>query len=144
MSRIDPGPLRPIASWDGFAKWLAESFDNLETADVFDIGPMDALVGDVDVETPCAQAIALDGGVLLRLSTTQLGVPPLLGHFIDDVALDVWHHGEVFDDCTFGFIVSTDVEFLALTCVSWFRDAHRLQFTELGCELVPSVSLQGA
>lgn len=142
MSHIEPGPPRPIASWDDAADWLTESFDALDVGDVFDLGPRNAAVDDPDVETPCAQAIALHGGILLRLSTTFMAIPALRDHSIDHVALDVWHHDDTFDDCTFGFIVSADTEFLAATCGNWFRDAHGLDFAELGCELVTAVSLE--
>lgn len=143
MSHIQPGSPRQIDDWDDVANWLRQSFDALDTADLFDVGPRGARLQDIDDHIPCAQAMALDGGVLLRLSTTPMGVPLLHSHSVDKVTLDVWHRGKTFDDCTFGFVVSSDLELLSSACVNWFRDKHRLHFTELGCELVQAVSLQG-
>lgn len=144
LSHIQPGAPRNIDSWVDAANWLVESFAALDTADVFEIGPRGVgPAGEQAVDIPCAQTMALDGGVLLRLSTTPMGVPLLRDHSVEKVTLDVWRRGKTFDDCTFGFIVSADLEFLASACVNWFRYRHQLHFTDLGCELLEAVSLQG-
>lgn len=143
LSHIQPGSPRPIGNWDDLADWLCQSFDALDTADVSDVGPRGARPRDIDDHMPCAQVMALEGGVLLRLSTAPMAVPLLRSHSVDKVTLDVWRRGKTFDDCTFGFVVTADLEFLASACVNWFRDRHGFHFTDLGCELLEAVSLQG-
>jgi hypothetical protein len=143
VSHIQPGSPCQIDNWEDVADWLGQSFDALETADVFEVGPRDARPQDTNNHIPCAQAMALDGGILLRLSTALMETPLLRSHSVDKVTLDVWRRGRTFGDCTFGFVVSADLEFLASACVNWFRDKHQLHHTELGCELTEAVSLQG-
>lgn len=143
MSHMQPGRRRPIADWDDLATWLAESFGSLEIGDVFDLGSNTQWLDADESYVPCAQGVALDSAILLRLSTTLMGVPILRDLSTDGITLEVWHHGRTFADCTFGHIVSADHKLLASTCVVWFRDKHRAELASLGCELRSAVSLRG-
>lgn len=139
MSEFLSGHQFPTRSWDDVARWLVHSLGRLDVGDILEIGPSDAMVHHADEHVPCAQFQALEDGCRwMRQSTTMLGVPLLVDFSTAGLQLDVWHHDGAFDDCTDGYLFSTDHDLLAHSCVAWFRDRHGLEFDQLGCELQPA------
>ncbi|MGH8892362.1 MAG: hypothetical protein ACRDWY_03510 [Actinomycetes bacterium] len=134
------GHTQPIGSWDDVIAWLIESFDALDVGDVLELGPSDSVVfrgedGGTEEIVPCAQAQALEEGVVwVRLSTEVMNLPLLSDLSSDGLPFDEWQDGSIFDDCTDGYLVSNDISVLAEACVVWFRDRQGLAYDELGCE----------
>lgn len=143
MSDMLRGYQRLVENWDDFAKWVSDALVTLTVADTFEIGLAVCVSTNHDsTETPCVQAIALeDGALLFRLSRVAMGVPLLQNYSVDGVDLNTWRTDPLFEDCTDGFIISRDVRMLANVSVAWFRDTHKLDFDELGCEHYRAVSL---
>ena len=40
----------------------------------------------------------------------------------DNVELDTWHHDDLFEDCTHGYLVSASPQMVADLVVGWFRE----------------------
>ena len=142
MSHVGSGQPLPITDWEDFAAWVAQSLGSLDRGDLFELGPR-CTETDAVSSIPCAQAIALEGAILLRLSTTIMGIPLLNSLSCERITLDVWHRSDLFDDCTFGHIVSADLGLLAQACVTWFRDKGDMDLASLGCDMRPAKSLTG-
>ena len=137
MSELLEGYNWNLEGWGGMARWIEVSCGALDVGDVLSIGPGGHFVYEDDDGSelvPNAQLQKLhDEVVWLRLSTTFMATPLLSDLSSDGLTLDEWRAGDVFDDCTDGFIVSADFQMLADACVSWFRDRQELRLDELGC-----------
>ena len=137
MSELLEGHTWNLEGWDGMAKWLEVSCGALDVGDVLSIGPNDHIIyedDDGNEVVPNAQLQKLhDEVVWLRLSTTFMHAPLLSDFSSEGVVRDEWRGGDLFDDCTDGFIVSADFRTLAHACVSWFRDRQEVRLDELGC-----------
>ena len=142
MSHLGSSQPLPIRNWDDFAEWVAKSLACLDRGDVFEIGPRNFEAGN-EASIPCAQAVALQGAILLRLSTAPMGIPLLDSLSSEHVTLDVWHRSGLFEDCTFGHIVSADLDLLGQACVAWFRARCGMRLADLGCDLLSAKSLGG-
>lgn len=146
MSEMLRGQTWNVEGWDGMARWLEVSCGALDVGDVLSIGPASHFVYETDDGNeivPNAQLQKLqDEIVWCRLSTTFMSAPLLSDLSSDGLALNVWRDGDVYDDCTDGFIVSADFRMLADACVSWFRDRQELRLDELGCHHQRAYSLR--
>lgn len=147
MSELLEGCNWNLEGWDGMARWLEVSCGALDVGDVLSIGPGGHVVyedDDGNELVPNAQLQKLhDEVVWLRLSTTFMSAPLLSNLSSDGLELDSWRAGDLFDDCTDGFIISADFRMLADACVSWFRDRQELRLDELGCHHERARSLRG-
>lgn len=147
MCELEPVGHSNVTSWQEMAAWLAQTFEGIETGDIFSLGPrlvVRFFPMDDDEFEPCAQVLRLEDAVFLRLSTLPLGAPLLSSYGTRNVRPDVWHRPGRFEDrCTFGWIVSRDWELMAETCVNWFRDRHRMKLHQLGCRIHTATSLAG-
>ncbi len=115
--------------WTAFGRWLAARLVELPVAGVIDAGRADALVGSDVYDVECAQMQRLHGGrTLLRLSTTLMIIPLLDEYRGDGMELDRWHHDDLFEDCTHGYLVSDSPLLIADLVVAWFR--HRCGFAD--------------
>ncbi|GAA3031791.1 hypothetical protein GCM10010528_11270 [Gordonia defluvii] len=111
------------SEWERFSPWLAGRLAALPVASVIDAGPGSATpeVDGYDVE--CAQMQRLHGGrILLRLSTTLMIIPLLDAYDGDIMEPDRWHHDDLFEDCTHGYLVSDSPALIADLVVAWFRE----------------------
>lgn len=144
----------PVDRWDGMTNWLVETLVGNGSGLIVDLGPGDyvAPVRDVadededaidlvdlldpDDEVINAQLHVLDGGVVMvRRSRTVLRRLRLGDHSADGLELDVWHHDGHFDDCTDGYLFTTDLHLAASACTAWFRDHGGLEALDaLGCD----------
>lgn len=111
------------ARWDAFARWLAARLAELPVASVLDAGRADATPETDGYDVECAQVQRLHGDrFLLRLSTTLMIIPLLDCYDGDNVACDTWHHDDLFEDCTHGYLVSESPQMVADLAVGWFRE----------------------
>jgi hypothetical protein len=56
-------------------------------------------------------------------------------HSVEGLELDVWHHDGHFDDCTDGYLFTSDLHLAASACTAWFRDHGGLEALDaLGCD----------
>lgn len=131
----DPGTGSGATTWDDMADWLVGSLTGRPVGFVLEMGPSDYVSSDDDPDdVVCAQIHVLaDGVLLLRRSRTELDHLMLADHSADGLMLDLWHFDGHFDDCTDGYLFSRDVQLVADTCVTWFRDHCTTSSTDLGC-----------
>lgn len=116
------------AQWDGFTGWLADRLGEMPVASVIDAGRSGANAQTHGYDVECAQVQRLHRGrYLLRLSTTLMIIPLLDAYDGEDVALDCWHHDDLFEDCTHGYLVSESAGMVADLVTGWFR--QRCGFT---------------
>lgn len=137
MSEMLRGHVQPIGGWDDVVAWLASSFEALDVGDVLEVGQAGQQVFAEEDEEPvaCAQVQALSDGVAwLRLSTDTMAVPLLSDLSSHGLELNEWHSGEIFDDCTDGYLICDDMLVLAEACATWFRDRQSIHYSDLGCE----------
>lgn len=111
------------ARWAAFAGWFAQRLSELPAASVLDAGRGDATPETDGYDVECAQVQRLYGDrYLLRCSTTLMIIPLLDCYDGDNVALDTWHHDDLFEDCTHGYLVSESPQMVADLVVGWFRE----------------------
>ena len=116
------------ARWAAFAGWFAQRLSELPAASVLDAGRGDATPETDGYDVECAQVQRLYGDrYLLRCSTTLMIIPLLDCYDGDNVALDTWHHDDLFEDCTHGYLVSESPQMVADLVVGWFRERCRLR-----------------
>lgn len=138
-----PGADQPDAhvalGWRAMRDWLADSLATTSRGAVLDVGPVGyddtAGFGDTGGDVPCAQIVTLrGGGLMVRLSTNLMEVPPVGGLVAPRALLDRWNYEDRFRDCTHGYLLTASVEVAADICVAWFRDRmHVRSSAELGC-----------
>ncbi|MFW0789055.1 hypothetical protein [Gordonia sp. CPCC 205333] len=117
-SSPDIGP----SAWLGAAAWLEERICGVPVAGVLDVGPHHVCVGD-SYDVHCAQIQRLAGGrLLLRLSTMLMIIPLLDSYAAPDTELNRWHHDDLFEDCTHGYLVTESASVIADLVMAWFRD----------------------
>ncbi|GAB09983.1 hypothetical protein GOARA_050_00450 [Gordonia araii NBRC 100433] len=111
------------ARWAGFTAWLATRLAELPVACVIDAGRADASMETHGYDVECAQMQRLHGGrILLRLSTTLMVIPLLDTYDGDVMEADRWHHDDLFEDCTHGYLVSSSPALVADLVTGWFRE----------------------
>ena len=141
-----------VDRWDGMTNWLVETLVRNGSGLIVDLGPggyvapvdedVDeddlglADVLDPDDEVINAQLHVLDDGVVMvRRSRTVLRRLRLGDHSVEGLELDVWHHDGHFDDCTDGYLFTSDLHLAASACTAWFRDHGGLEALDaLGCD----------
>ncbi|MFW0874137.1 hypothetical protein [Rhodococcoides corynebacterioides] len=145
-----------VDRWDGMTKWLVETLVGNGSGLIVDLGPSDYVAPvrddadedededaidlvdllDPDDEVINAQLHVLDDGVVMvRRSRTVLRRLRLGNHSADGLELDLWHHDGHFDDCTDGYLFTTDLHLAASACTAWFRDHGGLDALDaLGCD----------
>ncbi|WP_235578945.1 MULTISPECIES: hypothetical protein [unclassified Rhodococcus (in: high G+C Gram-positive bacteria)] len=128
------GTTFPVDAWDATANWLVESMIGNPVGLIVDLGPSN-YDPDVDDEVINAQLHKLDDGVVMvRRSRTVLEQRRLLDHSVDGLTLDTWHHDDLFDDCTDGYLFTADLRLAAQACTAWFRDHGGVDSLDhLGC-----------
>ncbi|MDV7198912.1 hypothetical protein R4172_15280 [Rhodococcus kroppenstedtii] len=141
-----------VDRWDGMTNWLVETLVRNGSGLIVDLGPggyvapVDEDVDDDDLgladvldpddEVINAQLHVLDDGVVMvRRSRTVLRRLRLGDHSVEGLELDVWHHDGHFDDCTDGYLFTSDLHLAASACTAWFRDHGGLEALDaLGCD----------
>ncbi|WP_261767692.1 hypothetical protein [Rhodococcoides corynebacterioides] len=144
----------PVDRWDGMTNWLVETLVGNGSGLIVDLGPGDYVApvrDDADVDEDAIDLVDLldpddevinaqlhvldDGVVMVRRSRTVLRRLRLGDHSADGLELDLWHHDGHFDDCTDGYLFTTDLHLAASACTAWFRDHGGLDALDaLGCD----------
>ncbi|MGU3435012.1 hypothetical protein ACNHUS_18590 [Actinomycetes bacterium M1A6_2h] len=127
------GQILPVEPWDGLAAWLIESLTDSRPGLIVDLGPNTDVPEDFELVN--AQIHVLDDGVfLVRRSRLVLGQLRLVNHSVAGLELDRWHHDDLFDDCTDGYLFSRDRHLAASACAAWLRDnGGEDALDQLGC-----------
>ncbi|MFT4200804.1 hypothetical protein [Gordonia sp. (in: high G+C Gram-positive bacteria)] len=109
--------------WAEFGEWLAARLTELPVASVIDAGRAGASAATHGYDVECAQVQRLRGErFLLRLSTTLMIIPLLDDYDGTVMEPDRWHHDDLFEDCTHGYLVASSPGLVADLVVAWFRD----------------------
>ncbi|PXW31243.1 UNVERIFIED_CONTAM: hypothetical protein DES50_1059 [Williamsia faeni] len=126
-----------VDQWSDMAAWIIESLADKPVGFLFEMGPGDYVYSDDDEDdVVCVQVQMLsDGVMMLRRSRSVLGRLFIADYSSDRLPLDKWLFNDHFEDCTDGYLFSRDLQLVADTCVTWFRENWGVRSPDdLGCE----------